>query len=622
MSSVYPTGIDTFTTKVNNVDDVMAADINNLQDSIVSIQTALGTGSTILPFVHITGDTITGDLTVSASISALSISGNNISSNNIVSDNITGTEIYGVSISGNTIIVNAMSGNDVYASSIFADGISGNSLTGTILSIENIYDTTQSSSIDLSATGIGLSSDSIFITSTSANISADSISILPAGSSSVNISGSITPVNDAVFDLGSSGTRYKNIYSSGVTTNKLRVRSVYNYPTVIDNIPAFSGSTSFMAGGTARAILVTGNTLVVGGSFSTFMGAGRTGIAAVDISSTQLLPQPAFTFSGNATVYGLAPSLDESEIYAIGSFTAVNGQSNRQCFFTLSSGLSLSSTNLNPVNGNGFNGNPYLSIFTTGNSVFIATSHSTYGASGVYAQLVKFNGTGLTLDTSFRPQPNSTIFDIDAHSSGIAVVGGFTTISGVANRVFAILDSGTGALIKNTNTMINSNISSINSLIRDNESHDDRYIITFYPSTSSYQNDIIGTNGSLRHGVAAVYPNDLLSDLSFDTCAQIRFPITTTYGACQYNDYIFIADQGVSNTPAFPINSPLRSLRGISVYDKTTGMPVDIDFNPDGIVLSTYVDEVNSKLWIGGNFRNICGVPASGLVSIDLSIFD
>jgi hypothetical protein len=41
--SVYPTGIDSFTTKVDNVDDVLAADVNNLQSSVVAIQNTLGT---------------------------------------------------------------------------------------------------------------------------------------------------------------------------------------------------------------------------------------------------------------------------------------------------------------------------------------------------------------------------------------------------------------------------------------------------------------------------------------------------------------------------------------------------------------------------------------------------
>jgi len=40
--SVYPTGTDSFSTKVDDVDDVLAADVNALQSSIVAIETTIG----------------------------------------------------------------------------------------------------------------------------------------------------------------------------------------------------------------------------------------------------------------------------------------------------------------------------------------------------------------------------------------------------------------------------------------------------------------------------------------------------------------------------------------------------------------------------------------------------
>ena len=42
MAASYPTSIKSFTTKVDDVDDVMAVDINDVQDEIVAIETALG----------------------------------------------------------------------------------------------------------------------------------------------------------------------------------------------------------------------------------------------------------------------------------------------------------------------------------------------------------------------------------------------------------------------------------------------------------------------------------------------------------------------------------------------------------------------------------------------------
>lgn len=55
MTTNYPAGTDTFTLKIDGVTDVMAADINNLQDSVVAIQNSV---------VKKGGDTMTGSLNI------------------------------------------------------------------------------------------------------------------------------------------------------------------------------------------------------------------------------------------------------------------------------------------------------------------------------------------------------------------------------------------------------------------------------------------------------------------------------------------------------------------------------------------------------------------------------
>lgn len=42
MSTFYPTGIDTFTTKTDGITDVLASHVNNLQDSVVAIENVVG----------------------------------------------------------------------------------------------------------------------------------------------------------------------------------------------------------------------------------------------------------------------------------------------------------------------------------------------------------------------------------------------------------------------------------------------------------------------------------------------------------------------------------------------------------------------------------------------------
>lgn len=66
MPTNYPTSIDSYTTKIDGVSDVLAADTNNLQDAIVAIETRVGT--TASPnFVSTTGNqTVAGIKTFSS----------------------------------------------------------------------------------------------------------------------------------------------------------------------------------------------------------------------------------------------------------------------------------------------------------------------------------------------------------------------------------------------------------------------------------------------------------------------------------------------------------------------------------------------------------------------------
>jgi hypothetical protein len=45
MATTFPTNIDSYTTKVNNVDTITAGHVNDLQDAMVQVETILGSGS-------------------------------------------------------------------------------------------------------------------------------------------------------------------------------------------------------------------------------------------------------------------------------------------------------------------------------------------------------------------------------------------------------------------------------------------------------------------------------------------------------------------------------------------------------------------------------------------------
>lgn len=42
MTATYPGGVKSFTPKTDNVDDVMAVDVNEIQEEVAAIETALG----------------------------------------------------------------------------------------------------------------------------------------------------------------------------------------------------------------------------------------------------------------------------------------------------------------------------------------------------------------------------------------------------------------------------------------------------------------------------------------------------------------------------------------------------------------------------------------------------
>lgn len=125
--SVYPTGIDSFTTKIDNVNDVVAADVNNLQDSVVAIETFIGTGSS--NFLKSTGNVVMDSGTTFAPY-------NFYIQNpfNAVTDNLTVTSIgTGITwtpsqIATNVTAMNIISGV-LYVGGIF-NQVSGNMRTG------------------------------------------------------------------------------------------------------------------------------------------------------------------------------------------------------------------------------------------------------------------------------------------------------------------------------------------------------------------------------------------------------------------------------------------------------------------------------------------------------------
>lgn len=114
MAASYPTSIKSFTTKTNNVDDVDAAHINDLQDEVVALETACGVGKSTSLIQRVRSE-----------IATVVTCGSTIPEDNSIPQNSEGVEVTTVTItpkgSSNKLRVRAgVSGNSASAQDAFA----------------------------------------------------------------------------------------------------------------------------------------------------------------------------------------------------------------------------------------------------------------------------------------------------------------------------------------------------------------------------------------------------------------------------------------------------------------------------------------------------------------------
>ncbi len=68
MASSFPSGLDSFTTKVDGSDTIQAAHVNDLQNAIVAVETALGIAMTVASFTPTISGVVIGNGSVAGSV--------------------------------------------------------------------------------------------------------------------------------------------------------------------------------------------------------------------------------------------------------------------------------------------------------------------------------------------------------------------------------------------------------------------------------------------------------------------------------------------------------------------------------------------------------------------------
>jgi hypothetical protein len=173
-----------------------------------------------------------------------------------------------------------------------------------------------------------------------------------------------------------------------------------------------------------------GNTLYVGGKFTSLNGTTRNRIGALNPSTGALL---SFNPGTNGDVYAIAPDATGGTVYVGGSFTNLAGSTRNRIGAVTSAGTLVSTFN---PSANA----PVWTLALNGTTVYAGGSFATIG--GQARPNVAALGTN-GLATTFNPAPNGEVRSVRLTATGgILVAGNYTAIGGVARNRVALVDAG------------------------------------------------------------------------------------------------------------------------------------------------------------------------------------
>ncbi len=186
---------------------------------------------------------------------------------------------------------------------------------------------------------------------------------------------------------------------------------------------------------TVNVIVRSGNTVYIGGAFTSVDGVSRDRLAAFDATTGALLP---WNPTVNNAVYALVVS--GNTVYAGGTFRAAGGQSrNYVAAFDATTG---SVNSWNPSANNAV-----LSLALNGNKVYVGGLFNRMGL-GVAGQtrnrLAAIDTNGALL--AWNPNANNDVSSMAVSGNTVFVGGSFTTMGGYGRGRLAAVDATTGTV--------------------------------------------------------------------------------------------------------------------------------------------------------------------------------
>jgi fibronectin type 3 domain-containing protein len=162
--------------------------------------------------------------------------------------------------------------------------------------------------------------------------------------------------------------------------------------------------------GDVLALQAVGNTVYVGGSFTSINGASRSGLAALDASDATLLP---FSHKLDGSVHALATS--GAKVYAGGDFRNVDGAGrHRLAAFSTSTGAL--DQGWDPDASRTVDA---LAMSADLGSVYVGGRFTSLHSDSAFKNLAAVDASSGALDRTFRAAPVDNVIALDADSRGV-----------------------------------------------------------------------------------------------------------------------------------------------------------------------------------------------------------
>ena len=190
------------------------------------------------------------------------------------------------------------------------------------------------------------------------------------------------------------------------------------------------------------ALAVSGSSLYVGGSFTTYRGVAAPYLAKVDLSSGNL--DTSFTQATGMDSSVIALAVSGSSLYLGGQFTTYRGVAAQRL-----AKIDLTSGNLDTTftQSTGFGGRVHA-LDVSGSSLYVGGDFTTYRGAAAN-KLAKVDLASGNLDTTFTQATGlggRSVYALAVSGSALYVGGEFTTYRGAAAQRLAKVDLATGNL--------------------------------------------------------------------------------------------------------------------------------------------------------------------------------